>query len=78
MVECIERREWSILNGSVKGDEEGEYMYTGGREETAIDYVLEDGKIREKVKRLEIGEEVNSDHQPVIVWIRGRVREGVR
>ncbi|KAL6254780.1 hypothetical protein P5V15_014110 [Pogonomyrmex californicus] len=29
---------WSILNGSIKGDEEGEWTYTGGIGGTVIDY----------------------------------------
>lgn len=32
LLECIEERGWIVLNESVKGDEESEYMYTGGRE----------------------------------------------
>lgn len=34
LIECIEKWGWSILNESVKGDEEGDYTYTGGRGET--------------------------------------------
>lgn len=42
LLEFIEERGWMILNGGVKGDEEGEFTYTGGRGETVIDYVLEE------------------------------------
>lgn len=76
LLECIEKRGWSILNGSIGGDEEGEYTYVGGRGGTVIDYILGDEEVREKVERLEIGEEVESDHQPVIAWVRGRVGRG--
>lgn len=78
MIECIENRGWSILNGSIKGDEEGEFTYIGGREETVIDYIIGDDKMREKIERVEIGEEVDSDHQPVIAWIKGSMNKGGR
>lgn len=73
LIECIERRGWTILNENVKGDEEEEFTYTGGRGETVIDYILGDEKVREKIERLEIGEEVDSDHQPVIAWMKGGI-----
>lgn len=31
---------WGIVNGCIKGDEEGELTYTGGRGNTIIDYVI--------------------------------------
>lgn len=33
---------WSILNGNFKGDEEGELIYTEGREDSVMDYVIGD------------------------------------
>lgn len=41
--------------------------YTGERRNTVIDYILDDEKIREKIEKLEIGEEADSDHQSVSV-----------
>ncbi|GLV37454.1 hypothetical protein CBL_10580 [Carabus blaptoides fortunei] len=35
-----ENRGWTILNGNVEGDEEGEYSYIGARGESVIDYVI--------------------------------------
>ncbi|KAM0731212.1 hypothetical protein ACS0PU_002272 [Formica fusca] len=78
LIECIENRGWSILNGSVKGEEEGEFTYIGGRGETVIDYFIGDDKVREKIERVEIGEEVDSDHLPVIAWIKGSMNKGGR
>lgn len=69
--EALEESGWSILNGNVRGDEEGEYMYTGSRGNTVIDYIIRNEEVRERVVRLEVGEEVDSDHQPVICWIKG-------
>jgi len=31
-MEFIEKRKWTILSGSITGDEKGEYTYTGGEE----------------------------------------------
>ncbi|KMQ88014.1 hypothetical protein RF55_12574 [Lasius niger] len=74
LVECLEERGWSILNGSAAGDEEGEFTYTGGRGDTVIDYILGNGEIRDRMERLEVGEEVDSDHHPVILWMKGKER----
>lgn len=36
-----------------------------------IDYVIGDEGIKDKVGRLEIGDRIDSDHQPVKVWMKG-------
>lgn len=36
LLDCIEERGWSILNGNIRGDEEGEWTFTGGRGNTVI------------------------------------------
>lgn len=58
-----------------KEDEEGEITFTGGSEEIFIDYVL--GDQREKVEKMKVGDEMESDHQSVSIWI-GRRRERER
>lgn len=50
MVRCLEEKGWGILNRNIKGDEEGEYTYTGGKENTVIDYVIGNGEVREKIR----------------------------
>lgn len=40
LIEFIEEWGLSIFNGRVKGDEEGEYTFTGGKGNTVIDYVM--------------------------------------
>lgn len=37
LIGFLEGRGWMILNGCIKGDEEGEFTYTGGRGNTVID-----------------------------------------
>lgn len=76
LVEFIGERGWSIFNGVVKGDEEGEYTYTGGRGNTVIDYVIGDEEVKDKVGRLVVEKKVDSDHHPLEVKKEGgRVRE---
>lgn len=36
-----------------------------------IDLVLRDREVRERVKRLRVEDKVESNHQPVEVWIGG-------
>ncbi|XP_036148302.1 uncharacterized protein LOC118647446 [Monomorium pharaonis] len=72
LLEFIKKREWFVINGSIEGDEEGEWTYTEARGESIIDYVLGDEEVVEEVTKLEIGEKIDSDHYPVIVWIKGK------
>lgn len=65
MVRFLEERGWGILNRSIKGDEEGEYTYTGGKKNTVIDYVIGNGEVREKIRMMRIGDRIESDYQSV-------------
>lgn len=58
----------------MKGDREGEMTFTGGRGETMIDYVIGNRPACENIERLEVGDEIESDHQSVTVWM-GEVEE---
>lgn len=58
------------MNGRVKGDEKGEYTFTGRRGNTIIDYVIGSKAIRERVKRLAVGEKIDSDHHPLEVVLK--------
>jgi len=40
-----------------------------------INYVIADEDTREKIKSLRIGDKINSDHQPMEVWVKGE-RQG--
>lgn len=73
----MDRREW-MVNGGVKGDEEGNWTYTGGRGESVINYVLVEELAREEILSMEVKEYVESDHHPLVVRLRrggGRGRE---
>lgn len=41
-----------------------------------IDYVLRNEETRERIERLEIGEDIDSDHHSVICWIREKNKRG--
>lgn len=77
LIEFLEEWGLGILNGRVRGDEEGEFTFTGGP--TVIDYVIGNGEVEKRVERLRVGDKIDSDH-PLEVWIRGerRYREGAR
>lgn len=53
-----------LFNGNMKGDEEGEYMFTGGKECTRVviypRYIIDDGKVKEEVEKMIVGEKVDS------------------
>lgn len=55
--------EWSILSGSVEGEEEREWTFTKGRGESVIDYVLGNKQTRERMRRMRVEERVDSDRQ---------------
>lgn len=77
LLDFVEEKGWSILNGGTKENEEGEYTYTRNIGNTVIDYVLKEEKAKEKI-RLEIGEEIDSDHHALEVYIRGEIKKGRR
>ncbi|XP_046145496.1 trichohyalin-like [Osmia bicornis bicornis] len=72
LLEALRETGWEILNGNISGDEEGEFTYTGARGSTVIDYVLVEEGGKEKIKRMEIGDRIDSDHHPMILKIEGR------
>lgn len=48
LVRFLKERGWRILNGCMDGDEEGEYTFIGGKENTVIHYVIGDEEVRER------------------------------
>lgn len=76
LVKWVEEEGWGIINGVKEGDKEGKVTFTGRKGKTVIDYVMEDRGAWERVERLEVGEEVDSDHQSV--WLGRRGKRGKR
>lgn len=54
-----------------KGDEQGEYTFTGGKENTVIDYIVGEIKVWNKIEEMRVGDKV-SDHLPIEVRIKRR------
>ncbi|XP_024884581.1 trichohyalin-like [Temnothorax curvispinosus] len=69
----LEERGWEVGNGNMRGDEEGEWTYSGGRGTSVVDYMVVNREAWDRVIKLTIGERVESDHQPLEVEIRGGV-----
>jgi len=69
LLEFIENKGLGILNGIIKGDEDGEFTFTEGKGNTVIDYVIGDKEVKERVKKLRIRDRVESDHHPVELWM---------
>ncbi|XP_032674656.1 golgin subfamily A member 6-like protein 22 [Odontomachus brunneus] len=59
----------------LEGDEEGEWTFTGGKGGTVIDYVIGNEETRGKVVRMKVEDWVDSDHQPIRVYVKGGRRE---
>nr|XP_034194846.1 uncharacterized protein LOC117611072 [Osmia lignaria] len=70
LLEVLRETGWSIVNGSIEGNEEGEFTSTGARGDTVIDYVIAEAEGRERIVSMKVGDSVDSDHHPVIMKLR--------
>lgn len=62
-------KSWETFNGCSEGNKKEKFTFTGGRESTATDYVLENEEAKEEEERLQIGDGLRS---PPIKGIEGR------
>lgn len=76
LIKEMEEVGWGIFNGGIRGDKKGEFTYTGGRGESVIDYVVGEERVKEKIKRMEVGDNIESDHHPLIVTLKRRGGNG--
>ena len=67
LIKEIEDRGWYILNGAIKGDEEGNFTYIGERGETVIDYVIVNEFSKEWVEKMTVEPMTFSDHLPLCI-----------
>lgn len=63
---------YAIINGDFKGDGRGEWTHVGWRGGSVIDYVIGNEEMSERVDMMVVEDRIDSDHQPVSVWIRGK------
>lgn len=63
------------MNGDMKGDEGGEWTYTGAGGNSVINYVIGFERVRERLEELRVGDYMESDHQPVVIKIKGKSTE---
>lgn len=69
MLELIEEEGWSILNGNLEGDEEGEWTYIGSSGNSVIDYGIVNAEAREEIENFVVEERIESDHLPIKIDI---------
>lgn len=53
LIKFVEDNGWTILNGNMTGDEEGQWTYIGPNRESVIDYGVVNEKARGKNKKLQ-------------------------
>jgi len=70
LLDLVKDRGLNIANGNMRGNENGELLYIGGRGESVVDYVLVNQKAWKKIEKIKIGYRVESDHQPLEIEIR--------
>lgn len=72
----VEEQGMEILNGDIRGNEEGKLTFTGEAGDPVIDYVLGDEREREGIESMMVEGAIDSVHHPIVVWIRGKGEEG--
>jgi len=73
LVEKIEEWGWSIWNGNIIGDEEGEYTFTGGKGNTVIDYVIGDEETRGRIRKMKMGNK-STWTITLQIWVEGETQ----
>jgi len=61
LIDWVQNRGWYVLNGTCRGDWEGEYTYVGARGSTVIDYVIVNEKAYNNVLDFKIEDRVDSE-----------------
>ena len=64
MLEVLEQRNWSVLNGNVAGDLEGNFTFYGAGQ-SVIDYMVVNPEALGRVKTMEVINRVESSHMPL-------------
>lgn len=48
----------------------------GGIGRSVIDYIIGDRNVKDRIERMRVGNRIDSDYQPVEVWLRGEIERG--
>ncbi|KMQ88292.1 hypothetical protein RF55_12246 [Lasius niger] len=72
LVDRLEEVGWTILNGGVEGDEEGNWTFVGAKGQLVIDYVLGNENVRDAVEKMEVGDRIETDHLPLLIRLKGK------
>lgn len=79
LIKFVEENGWSILNGCTRGNEEGEYSFTGGKGNTVIDNAIGDLEVRERIQTLEEVESKRYEgNRRKVGWWDGDCKEAKR
>lgn len=73
-VELIKEVGGYVLNGTMKEDKEGEFMYTETRESSVIDYIIVNEYDLDRMEKFRVEGRVDSDHLLVTTRIHGEER----
>lgn len=66
---------WHIINGNIKGNEKGKWIFTGGMGESVIDYIIGDRDTEKGIEKIVIGENMDLDHHLLVVWVKTKEKE---
>lgn len=77
MLDLINKRGWIVLNGNKGGKEGGRWTFSRGDCRTVVDYGVTNAKSWDRIKNIEIGYRLDSDHLPILVELEG-TRESMR
>ena len=75
LIDLCEENGYTILNGKIKGDEQGKMTYIGPKGASVIDYLIANEEAKSFVKEMVVEERVKSDHLPIIVTLKGGTTE---
>ena len=67
MIKWIYETGMHVLNGNMKGDEEGKFTYVEPQGNTFIDYIVVNEESREDIEKIKIGKRIDSDLLPLEV-----------
>lgn len=77
MIEFVNSKSWKIANGKIKGDEDGEFTFTGARGISVIDYIILNEMARKRVEKFIVEERIESDHAPISVIKNSVKKKGI-